>query len=686
MFQLPIQDPVKIFALTMVIFFLAPLLMNKLRIPGIIGPILAGIIIGPNGLNILDRDQTIVLLGTVGLLFIIFIAGLELDLDGFKKYKDRSFYFGGLSFLIPFMLGTTFCLMMGYSVIASILIGSIVGSHTLLGYPIASRLGIGKNKAVTTAVGGTLVTDTSALLVLAVITGAVYGELSLQFWITLGISITIFVSVVLVGIPYISRWFFRNISSEGIKDFTFVMVILFVAGFLALVAGLEPIIGAFLAGLALNRLIIENGPLMNRIRFFGNALFIPFFLLSVGMLMDLTVLFSDPSAWLLTTLILGAVFLGKALAPYLIGKIYGYSTTEIKVMFGLTIPQAAATLAATLVGFNVGLLDQSTINGVIVMILITCIIGPSYVDKFGRKLALSEEEKPYIRKEGPERIMIPLSDPNTMESLLDLSFIIKESKSVDQPLYPLTVVQKEGKAAESGVAQAEKMLGHAVMYASGADMPVRVLTRVDLNVSDGIARAITEERINIIVAGWDAKMSYKQLFGSVIDRVIDQTNQTVLVSKLGQPLNTTKRVVLVISYGANRKPGFTDALQKIKLITTKLNVSLVVFVVNEETEKYVQYMKTIKPTPPTTLIQIESWELFYNNFVPKMNKDDLTIILSARRGTIAWHSQLEKLPVKFVQAECKSFIIFYPAEEEELDIRGSRGTEVPKDFLHFKNK
>ncbi|ADU31584.1 cation:proton antiporter [Evansella cellulosilytica] len=684
MVELPIQDPVKIFALTMLIFFLTPMIMSKFRIPGIIGPIIAGIIIGPNGLNILERDQTLILLGTVGLLFIIFIAGLELDIDGFKKYKHRSILFGTLSFSIPFSLGMIVCLFMGYSMMASILIGSILGSHTLLGYPIASRLGISKNKAVTTAVGGTLVTDTLALLVLAVITGAVHGEISVNFWISLCVSLTVFVLLVLLGVPRLSRWYFKNVNSEGIKDFTYVMVILFLSGFLALLAGVEPIIGAFLAGLALNRLVLDYGPLMNRIRFFGNALFIPFFLLSVGMLMDLRVLFSDPSASILIALILLALFSGKALPPYIIGKIYGYSSTEVKVMFGLTIPQAAATLAATLVGYNVGLLDQSTVNGVIIMILLSCIIGPSFVDKFGRQLAFSEEEKPYKRNEGPERILIPLSDPKTMESLLDLSFMIKESQSQDQPLYPLTVVQKEENAAEIGVAKAEKMLGHAVMYASGADMPVRLLTRVDLNVSNGIARAVTEERINIIVAGWDAKMKQKQLFGGVIDRVIDKTTQTVLVSKISDPLNTAKRVVLVVSRGSNRKPGFIDAFQKIKLIASKLNVPLVIFVVNDDTNHYVKHVKDVKPNPPTTLIYIESWNYLYAKFVPQVTNDDLIIILSARKGTIAWNIPLEHFPKKLAKNNLKNFIVYYPAEEEEVDVRGTRGTYLPRESLFSK--
>ncbi|WP_235848996.1 MULTISPECIES: cation:proton antiporter [Bacillaceae] len=679
MFQ-PLEDPVIIFALTMLLFFITPMIMKKLRIPGIIGPILAGIIVGPNVLNILERDQTIILLGTVGLLFIIFIAGLELDIDGFKKYRHRSVLFGTLSFIIPFIIGTFFALFLGYSLAASILIGSIVGSHTLLGYPIASRLGVSKNKAVTTAVGGTLLTDTLALLVLAVIVGAAQGQLSFHFWTTLVISLIIFVFVVLWGTPYLSRWYFKNFNPEGTSEFTYVMVVLFGAGFLALVAGMQPIIGAFLAGLALNRFIIDQGPLMNRIRFVGNALFIPFFLLSVGLLMDLSVLFSDPRSWLVTGLILLAVFIGKISAPFITSKIYNYHSIETKVMFGLTIPQAAATLAATLVGYDVGLLDQATVNAVIIMILITCIIGPYLVEKYGRRLAVSEELKPYVRKEGPERILIPLSNPETMESLLDLSFIIK-SVSDDQPLYPLTVVQKEVGNAEGEVAKAEKMLGHAVMYASGAEMPVRLLTKVDLNISDGIVRAIAEERINIVVAGWDAEPTSRQLYGSVIDRFIQRTNQAVLVTKIDHPLNTTNRVVVIIPQSSRYKPGFHHAMIKIKKIASRLNVGLLCVIINDQSGHYADDMKGIKPNPPTTLMTTDSWTHFYEEVVPMLKEEDLIIILSARKGTIAWHPQLERLPKMLAKKEQESFIVFYPAEEEEVDVRGSRGTEVPKDFF-----
>ncbi len=685
MINLPIEDPVIIFALAMVIFFLTPLLMKKLRIPGIIGPILAGVIIGPHGFHLLERDQTIVLLGTIGLLFIIFIAGLELDIDGFKKYRKRSILFGSLSFSIPLVLGTVVGIIFDYSLTASILLGSILGSHTLLAYPIASRLGISKNKAVTTAVGGTLLTDTFALLVLAVITGAAEGQLSLQFWIKMIVSLIVFVLLILWGTPRLSRWFFRNAENEGVANFTYVMVILFVSGFLAIVAGMQPIIGAFLAGLALNRFVLDHGTLMNRIRFLGNALFIPFFLLSVGMLMDLSVLFNNPKAWIITGVILLSVFIGKASAPVIISKVYKYSKTERNVMVGLTIPQAAATLASTLVGFEVGLLDQSTVNAVIIMILLTCIAGPYFVEKYGRKLALKEEQQPSERKQGPERILIPLANPHTMESILDLANLIKHSNTDDQPLYPLTVVQKDIKTVQDEVANAEKMLGHAVMYASSAEIAVRPITRVDRNVSNGIIRAIAEERINTVVIGWNAERKSNKLFGSIIDRFVDQTNQTVLVTKLGHPLQTTRRIILIIPYGADHKPGFIEALERIKMLTGRLSASLLVLIINDSIETYEKYIQTIKPDPPTEIRQLKSWPSLQKDYVSMLKEDDIVVILSARKGTIAWHPELEELPKKLAKVKPESFIVYYPAEEEEVDIRGSRGIEVPKEVLRKKD-
>ncbi len=668
----------------MLIFLLAPMIMRRLKIPGIIGLIFAGVIVGPNGVGLLDRDPTIVLLGTVGLLYIIFIAGLEIDLDGFKKYKQRSIVFGSISFTIPFLLGTLMAFALGYSLAASLLLGSLLGSHTLLAYPIASRFGIAKNKAVTTTVGGTIMTDTLALLILAIIASSTTGELDSTFWFTMFVSLGIYVAGVLIIIPMLAKIFFRTMSSiEGSIEFIFVMSILFVTAYLASVAGLEPIIGAFLAGLALNRFILEHSPLMNRIKFVGNALFIPFFLLSVGMLMDIQVLLSDPSAWLLSALIILIINGGKFLAAWISGKIYSYSKEEVKLMYGLSIPQAAATLAATLVGYEIGLFNQATVNSVIVMILITCMVGPYLVEKYSRKIALHEEQKPYEPSDAPQRILIPLANPKTMESLLDLAFILRGTKQ--EPLYPLSVVQEKSGQSASKIAEAEKMLEHTKNYASGAGVPIHLLTRVDQNVTSGIIRAIEERRIKKVVIGWNGKLSTPQLiFGGILDQLLERTNEMIYVARLGHPLNTTKRIVLILPSGVDHKSGFYESVSSIKELANQLGASLLAIVVKDDATTYEETFKNMKPDVSQKFVGIEAWNEIHNQYLNVLRKDDLVVVLSARRGTIAWHPQLERLPRVLAEAIPESFIMIYPPELDVVDSRGSRGTEVPRTLLRSR--
>lgn len=679
--NIPLQEPVLIFGFAVLIFLLFPLLMGKLRVPAIIGPIIAGIIVGPNGLEILARDSTIELLGTVGLLFIMFIAGLELDLDGFKKYRNRSILFGVLSFSIPFILGIIVGLWLELSILSAILFGTIFSSHTLLGYPAISRLGVAKNKAVTTAVGGTLLTDSLALLVLAIIAGASEGNLTFGFLVYLIIAIILFAVVILIFTPYLTKWFFKRSNNEGTIEFNFVIAILFVAGAISLFVGLEPIIGAFLAGLALNRYIYDQGPLMNRIRFTANALFIPFFLLSVGMLMDLSVLVSNPNS-LLTIIVISIVAIGsKLLASWVTSKVYGYTKTESKVMFGLSTTHAAATLAITLVGYQFGLIDQELINAVIVIILVTCIMGPYFSEKYGRKLAVAQE-RAVLDDAPPERILIPLANPNTMESLMDLGFVLKKAKNTDEPLYPLTIVQKDLKQASDEVAQAERMLGRSIMYASGAEVSVKLLTRVDHNIGWGIERAATEERITTIIAGWDGKSegSHK-VFGKVIDNFLEHTYQSTLIAHIRQPLSTMERVILILPSNVVYKPGFEDSISIIKGMASQLSTTIKGLVIRDNLETYERVSQQVHPNMKMEFQSVDSWDALYEHNLKDIKSTDLVILLSARRGTVAWHPELETIPKKLASTNLDNFIVFYPTEVKETDIRGSRGTVIPKELL-----
>ena len=677
----PLKEPVLIFGFAVLIFLLFPILMRKLRVPAIIGPIIAGIIIGPNGLEILERDSTIQLLGTVGLLFIMFIAGLELDLDGFKKYRNRSILFGMLSFLIPLVLGVLIGLWLHLSMLSAILFGSIFSTHTLLGYPAISRLGVAKNQAVTTAVGGTLLTDSLALLFLAVITGASEGHLTVGFFVYLIIATALFALVVLFLTPYLTKWFFKRSNNEGTTEFNFVLAILFVAGAISLFVGLEPIIGAFLAGLALNRYIYDHGPLMNRIRFTANALFIPFFLLSVGMLMDLSVLISSPKALLTIALITIVAIGSKLVASWVTSKVYGYSKTERNVIFGLSTTHAAATLAITLVGYEFGLFDQQIINAVIVVILVTCILGPYLCEKYGRKLAVAQD-KTVLDDTLPERILIAITSSTTMESLLDLGIVLKKAKKTEEPIYPLTVVQKDLKQANNEVAQAERMLGHALTYTSGADIPVRLLTRVDHNIGWGIERATTEERITTIIVGWDGSGKGDQkVFGRVIDNLLEHTYQRSLIANINQPLNTVERVILLLPNNIVYKPGFEDSLSIIKDIASQLNATIRGLVIRDYVERYKKVSEQVQPNVEAEFESVDGWNALYSNALNNVKSTDLVILLSARKGTVAWHPELEKAPKKLASMNLENFIVFYPTEMKETDIRGSRGTEVPKELL-----
>ena len=668
---LPITDPVLIFALAMGIFLLAPVVFERLRIPGIIGLIVFGAIVGPNTLNVLERDFTFELLGQVGLLYLLFLAGLELDLNRFNEYRRRSVIFGLLSFGFPMALSVAVMPLLGFGIAASLLIGAIIGSHTLLAYPVVSRLGIVKNPAMVTVIGGTLVTDTLALTVLAIVTGALQGVLTPFFWIQLFGVLAAYVTVVLVAVPRIGRWFFRSVPSQAPAEFIFLMVVLFGTAWAAGVAGAEPIIGAFLAGLTLNKLIPLNSPLMTRVRFVGNALFIPFFLLSVGMLLDPRVMVESAEVWIIAGTLTALVHLGKFGGAWVSKKMFGYTRHEALAMFGLSSPQAAATLAVTFVGLEIGVFGETVLNGVIIMILATVFVGPALVERFGREIALQEERKPYDPTEAPRRILIPISNPATADALMDIAFLLREPVP-DEPLYPLMVVRGADEGSEAQVAEAEKMLSHAVLYAAGADVPVSPLTRVDRNIASGVSRAMVETRTSIVVVGWDGVRSgggRGAVFGTVLDQLLDQTKQMVIVAKMGHPLNTTSRLVVVVAPGSHHHPGFMGAVSALKTLAGELDARFDVLTVGEGVTPYEPLFKEAVPEIPMTFDAVEGWGPLLWELRTRLQPQDLVVVVSARRGTVSWHKELERLPGQLSSLPPESFLVVYPSESDSVNGR-----------------
>lgn len=333
-FSFPLKNPVLIFSLILFIILFAPLLLNKLRIPHLIGLIIAGAIIGPHGLNLMTRDSSIILFGTVGLLYIMFLAGIEMDLANFKKNSGKSLVFGMYTFMVPMILGTiTSLYLLKFSMPASILLASMFASHTLIAYPIISQLGMAKNRAVNITVGGTMITDTLALMVLAVIVGMSTGEINQGFWVRLIISIIVFAGLIVLGFPVLGRWFFKRYD-DNILQYVFVLAMVFLGAFLAEAAGIESIIGAFLTGLALNRLIPQTSPLMNRIEFAGNALFIPFFLIGVGMLVDFKAFVKDFDTVKVAVIMTVVATVAKFTAAWMTQKTFRFTPDERRLILG----------------------------------------------------------------------------------------------------------------------------------------------------------------------------------------------------------------------------------------------------------------------------------------------------------------------------------------------------------------
>jgi Kef-type K+ transport system membrane component KefB len=675
---LPITNPVLVFALAMAIFLVAPLVMRRYAIPGMIGIIAAGAIIGPYGLHVLDRDATIVLLGTVGLIYLMFQAGVEIDLHGFRRHRVQSLVFGALTFAIPLLLGLGAGRLLGFGTASAWLIGAMLASHTLLAYPIALSMDIGRSPAVIAAVGGTMIADTAALLVLAVVAASSSGQLDAVFWIRLVASLGVLAALILLGLPRLARWYFRRETAGATGPFVFVLTALFTAAVLAELAGVEPIVGAFLAGLALNRLLPAGSLLNSRVHFVGEAFLVPFFLLWVGMRVDVRVLVGGGRAWLVLATLLAVGIAGKWLSAVVAGRVFRHSREERGTVFGLSVSRASATLAIALVGLELGLFDRVVENGAVALMMVTCFLGPWLVERHGRALALREEHEPAVRPaESPQRLLVPMSNPRTAPALLDLALLLQEERSAE-PIRVLTVVPEENASVEY-VAEAEQMLSKAVAYAVGAGIPVRTVTRLDQNFATGIARGAAETRTSTVVIGWDGRASRRWAFGSVLDQLLEQTTQHVIVAKLGHPLNTTRRLVVLVPHGADHHPGFAEAFTAIKRMGRRLSADvLLVIVEGDGGEALANRARMLRPAVPLTVRAARSWQEALGLLRETLRAEDLVAVVTARRGTVSWRPYLERLPARLVRLVPESFLMLYPPERVDRSGRSAGETELPR--------
>jgi Kef-type K+ transport system membrane component KefB len=672
-FSLPLKNPVVIFSLVLFIILFAPILLNKIKVPHIIGLIVAGVIVGPYGLNLLSRDSSIVLFGTVGLLYIMFLAGLEIDLTEFKKNRKKILVFGFVTFLFPLVLGALASYyVLGYGFLSSLLLASMFSTHTLVSYPIASRYGIARSRAVTLTIGGTMITDILALLILAAIVGMTKEEVTNTFWIKLGFSSLAFVVTVFFGFPFIIRWFFKRFE-DSVSQYIFVLAIVFLASFLAEVAGIEAIIGAFFSGLVLNKFIPHSSPLMNRIDFVGNALFIPFFLISVGMLVDVSVLVKGFGALRVAGVIVLVAVVAKYIAAILTAKLFNLSSDEGKMIFGLSASHAAATLAIILVGYNtiigetangepIRLLNEDVLNGTILLILVSCAISSFVVEKASRNLALKEESGEMEVKPSNERIMISLAYPETVSELVDLGLMLKPKKS-DIPIYALHIISDETDPDKAN-ALGRKMMDKAVMHAAATENMIIPLTRFDMNISNGIIYSIKEQNITDVLIGLHQHADQNHFLGPTTERILKGTMETLYIYKSAQPFNTLKRMLVVVPPKAELEPGFVHWNNKLFGIAKAAGLSIIFYghpTTLRELES--QFHRSGRPVK-AIFNQFSNWDDFLI-LGREVKLNDLFVIISSRKGHISYTSQLVKLPYFLTNYfNTSSFIILYPKQLE----------------------
>jgi Kef-type K+ transport system membrane component KefB len=672
---LPIDNPVLAFLLILTVILLAPILLNKLKIPHLLGLIIAGAIIGPKGINLLERDSSIVLSGTAGLLYIMFLAGLEIDLNDFKKNSRKSLVFGIYTFVIPMLIGT----IAGYfllhlPLLSSVLLASMFASHTLIAYPLVSKMGVAKNTAVNITVGGTVITDTLALLVLAIVVGMTEGVVGAAFWTRLTISIVVFGLIVLFVFPMIGRWFLKKFE-DNVTQFIFVLLMMYNGAMLAEIAGLEPIIGAFLTGLALNKLIPHTSALMNRIEFVGNAIFIPFFLIGVGMLIDYRAFFKDWETLKVASVMISAACMSKFIAAWLTQKTFRFSADQRKLIFGLSNAQAAATLAAVLVGYNIiigqtptgepiRLLSESILNGTILMILVTCTIASFVAQRGAINLALAENENKEDDDKTGEEILIPLNNIELTDGLIELAILSRSQKN-NRRFHGLGIVDTVNKN-DDGEKYLRKVLSHAAVSASATENMLHDLIRYDDSFVNGVTNVIKENKITDLIMGIDSNKGISEAFeNKLLDGILVKSNVTTLLFNSTQPLGTIKRHVIVVPKNAEREMGFPFWIIKIWNIA-KNSGSKVVFYAEPSSAKIIADIHVKYPID-CSFETFEDWNSI-KNLLSDGKTDDNFIFILSRKNKMSYQPAMNRLN-KLLNDQFlhKSFMLLYPMQLGVLD-------------------
>ena len=662
----PITNPSLIFFLVLVIILFAPIIMGKLRIPHIIGMVLAGVAIGQYGFNILVRDDSFELFGRVGLYYIMFLAALEMDVEGVKKNKGRLSLFGLLTFAAPFTL--TFIMsewLLGYPTIASLLLGCLMASNTLIAYPIVSRYGQQRKPSVALSVGASMLSLLVALVVLAALVASHNGQTGVLFWLWFVAKFVIYCGGLAILIPKLTRWFLRRYS-DAVMQFIFVMAMLFMSAVLSESIGLEGIFGAFLSGLILNRYIPHVSPLMNRIEFIGNALFIPYFLIGVGMLINVRLAFSDTGVlWVALAITLFGTA-GKAIAAYLSALLFRLPlNTSGNMMFGLTSAHAAGAIAIIMVGMRLTTPDGSVLvtgemlNGVVLMILLTCLISTVVTEQAAQQITLRDKEIPQEDTQDDEKMLIPMKYPEYAVRLVNLAIMMRNPK-LGRGLVGLSVVYDDVDM-RLNQERGQRLLEKVQQYAAAADVKMQTQVRVAANIANGIKHAFKEFRASEIIIGMHMHQEVSASFwGEFHQSLFNGLNRQIIMARLKQPLSTIRRIEVAVPSRAQFEPGFYRWLERVARLSVNLECRTIFHGRTDTLALINQYVRNRHPEMRVEFMQMDHW-----NEMPRLAatiaEDHLFIVIAARKGTVSYKNALEHLPEEIQQFfSGKNIIIIFP--------------------------
>ena len=645
----PITDPTLIFFVVLLMILLSPIIMGRLRIPHIIGMVLAGVIVGKYGLNILERDASFELFGRVGLYYIMFLAGLEMDMEGLKKNRTRVIVFGLLTFLVPFamtyFMGVS---LLSYTPLAALLLSAIMASNTLISYPIVGRYGLTRHTSSTLSVGSSMMALFMALIVMASIVNSFQGEGGIGFWVLFVVKFFVYSIGLILVIPRLTRWFLRRYS-DAVMQFIFILAVVFLSAALSDAVGLEGIFGAFLSGLILNRFIPRVSPLMNRIEFTGNALFIPYFLIGVGMLINVRLLFQGTHIlWVVFCLVLFGT-LGKAVAAYLAVGVFRMPRLAGHMMFGLTSAHAAGAIAMVMVGRRleispgVYLFGDEVLNGIVIMILFTCVISTVVTEWAAQRLRLKEKKEPELVKTvNDEKILIPVKYPEYADNLVSMATMMRNPK-LKRELVALNVVYDDVNMRHNQ-AEGQRLLEHLQHLASASDVPMTTQVRIAANIANGIKHAFKEFQASEILMGLHFHHNIsKGFWGEFTRSLYNGLSRQIIITRIMQPLNTVRRIQVIVPSRAEFEPGFYRWLERLARMTENLECRIIFHGRKDTLQLINEYIHNNFASVRAEYVPMKHWNEL-PDLATKVSKDHLFVIVTARKGTISYKSAMERLP------------------------------------------